>query len=75
MTTELKRKLAFINCLTPRHLQDALAPYRHNWRTTLGDHLRDPQQNLRFLLPLVYRNQVMTTRLTEAILLGKGMLR
>lgn len=57
------------------HLQDALNPYRHKWRTTLGDYLRGPQQNLRFLLPLVYRNQVMTTRLTEAILLGKGMVR
>jgi hypothetical protein len=61
--------------LQETHLQDALAPYRHNWRTTLGDYLRGPQQNLRYLLPLVYRNQVMTTRLTEAILLGKGMVR
>jgi flavin-dependent dehydrogenase len=57
------------------HLQDALNPYRHKWRTTLGDYLRGPQQNLRFLLPLVYRNQVMTTRLAEAIRLGKGMVR
>jgi hypothetical protein len=57
------------------HLQDALHPYRQKWRTTLGDYLRGPQQNLRFLLPLVYRNQVMTTRLSEAILLGKGMVR
>jgi flavin-dependent dehydrogenase len=57
------------------HLQDGLNPYRHKWRTTLGDYLRGPQQNLRFLLPLVYRNQVMTTRLTEAILQGKGMVR
>jgi flavin-dependent dehydrogenase len=57
------------------HLQDALQPYRYKWRTTLGDYLRGPQQNLRFLLPLVYRNQVMTTRLTEAILLGKQVVR
>ena len=57
------------------HLQDALQPYRHRWRTTLGDYLRGPQQNLRFLLPLVYRNQVMTTRLTESILLGKSVVR
>ena len=57
------------------HLQDALQPYRHHWRTTLGDYLRGPQQNFRFLLPLVYRNQVMTTRLTEAILLGKSVVR
>jgi len=57
------------------HLQDALQPYRQKWRTTLGSYLRGPQQNLRFLLPLVYRNQVMTTRLTESILLGKSVVR
>ena len=57
------------------HLQDALQPYRHRWRTTLGDYLRGPQQNLRFLLPLVYRNPVMTSRLTESILLGKSVVR
>jgi hypothetical protein len=57
------------------HLQDALQTYRHQWRTTLGDYLRGPQQNFRFLLPLVYRNQVMTSRLTEAILLGKSVVR
>ncbi len=52
-------------------LQDALQPYRHVWRTTLGDYLRGPQQNLRFLLPLIYRNQIMTTRMVEGILTGK----
>jgi flavin-dependent dehydrogenase len=57
------------------HLQDALQPYRHRWRTTLGDYLRGPQQNLRFLLPLVYRNPVMTSRLAESILLGKSVVR
>jgi flavin-dependent dehydrogenase len=57
------------------HLQDALQPYRQKWRTTLGDYLRGPQQNLRFLLPLVYRNEVMTQRLTESILLGKSLVR
>ena len=57
------------------HLQDALQAYRHKWRTTLGEYLRGPQQNLRFLLPLVYRNQVMTNRLAEAILQGKSVVR
>ncbi len=61
--------------LNEEHLQDALRPFRHKWRTTLGDYLRGPQQNFRFLLPLIYRNQVMTTRLTEAILLGKSVVR
>lgn len=57
-----------------RHLQDALQPYRHRWRTTLGNYLR-PQQNLRFLLPMVYKNEKMSARLTESILMGKGVVR
>jgi hypothetical protein len=57
------------------HLQDALNPYRQKWRTTLGDYLRGPHQNLRFLLPLVYRNPTMTARLAEAILLSKSVVR
>jgi hypothetical protein len=57
------------------HLQDALRPYRELWGTTLGEYLRGPQQNLRFLLPLVYRNAVMTSRLAESILLGKSVVR
>jgi hypothetical protein len=61
--------------LKETHLQDALQAFRHKWRTTLGDYLRGPQQNLRFLLPLVYRNPVMTARLAESILEGKGVVR
>ena len=49
--------------LREKHLQDAINQYRMVWRTTLGDYLRGSQQNLRFLLPLMYRNQTMTTRL------------
>jgi flavin-dependent dehydrogenase len=61
--------------LKEQHLQDALQPYRQKWRTTLGDYLRGPQQNLKFLLPLVYRNQNMTDRLAEAILTGQSVVR
>jgi flavin-dependent dehydrogenase len=61
--------------LKERHVQDALQPYRQRWGATLGDYLRGPQQNLRFLLPLVYRNAIMTARLTEAILSGKSVVR
>ena len=68
--TEVIRK-----ALKEPHLQDAIQPYRQRWRTTLGDYLRGPQQNLRFLLPLVYRNQVMTDRLSDSILLGTGLVR
>jgi hypothetical protein len=66
---------AIRKALREPHLQDALQPYRQKWRTTLGEYLRGPQQNLRFLLPLVYRNQKMTTRLTEAILQGRSVIR
>jgi flavin-dependent dehydrogenase len=58
-----------------RHVQDALQAYRERWGTTLGDYLRGPQENLKFLLPLVYRNSVMTARLAEAILFGKSVVR
>jgi flavin-dependent dehydrogenase len=61
--------------LNQTHLQDSLQPYRESWGTTLGEYLRGPQQNLRFLLPLVYRNPVMTSRLAESILQGKAVVR
>ena len=61
--------------LAEPHLQDALQPYRQSWGTTLGEYLRGPQQNLRFLLPLVYRNPVMTARMGESILQGKSVVR
>ena len=66
---------ALRKALKEPHLQDALQPYRQVWGATLGDYLRGPQQNLRFLLPLVYRNQVMTSRMAEAILHGKSVIR
>ena len=61
--------------LNETHLQDALQAYRQRWRTTLGDYLRGPQMDLRFLLTLVYRNQNMTDRLAEAILTGRSIMR
>jgi flavin-dependent dehydrogenase len=61
--------------LKEKHVQDALQIYRHKWGATLGDFLRGPQQNLRFLLPLIYRNPTMTARLAEAILYGKSVVR
>jgi flavin-dependent dehydrogenase len=66
---------AVLAALKQPHLQDALQPYRQSWGTTLGEYLRGPQQNLRFLLPLVYRNPVMTSRLGESILQGKSVVR
>ena len=61
--------------LKDRFVQDALQNYRHKWGATLGDYLRGPQQNLKFLLPLVYRNATMAARLAEAILAGASVVR
>jgi len=61
--------------LREKYLQDGLQPYRQTWRTTLGDYLRGPQQNLRFLLPLVYRNQAMADRVAQAILTSRSVVR
>lgn len=61
--------------LAEKHLQDALHAYRQKWGAGLGDFLRGPQQNLRFLMTLVYRNPTMAARITEAILLGKSVVR
>lgn len=63
------------HALKERHVQDALHAYRVKWGATLGDYLRGPQQNLRFLLPLVYRNAAMASRLADAILTGKSVVR
>ncbi len=57
------------------HPQDALGAYRGKWGSTLGEYLRGPQQNLRFLLPLVYKNPVMTDRLASAIFLGESLVK
>jgi len=66
---------AIQHALKERHLQDALNVFRSSWRTTLGDYLRGPSVNLRYLLPLIYRNPVMTERISESILMGKGVVR
>ena len=57
------------------HPQDALAAYRSKWGASLGDYLRGPQQNLRLLLPLIYKNPQMTSRFVQAILQGKSVVR
>jgi hypothetical protein len=64
-----------VKALQATHLQDALGAYRQTWGATLGDYLRGPQENLRFLLPLVYRNAVMTARMGEAIMSGESVVR
>ena len=57
------------------HVQDALGAYRGKWGASLGEYLQGPQQNLRFLMPLVFKNPVMTDRLAESILRGQSLVK
>ncbi len=57
------------------HVQDALGDYRRQWGGTLGEYLLGPQQNLEFLLPLIFRNPPMTDRVAEAVLRGQSLVR
>ncbi len=56
-------------------VQDALGHYRGKWGGSLGEYLLGPQQNLRFLLPLVFKNPVMTDRLAESIFRGQSLVK
>lgn len=64
-----------VEALAKPFLQDGLASFPQTWGATLGDYLRGPQQNLKFLLPLVFRNAVMAKRLSDAILTGESVVR
>lgn len=57
------------------HPQDALRDYRARWGSTLGDYLRGPRNNLRYLLPLAFRNQTLAQRLADAIFRGQSVVR
>jgi flavin-dependent dehydrogenase len=53
--------------------QDALAGFKQRWRTEMADHLRMPNTNMAFLLPLIFSNKQMTDRFARAVLYGKNI--
>jgi flavin-dependent dehydrogenase len=61
--------------LQSAHVQDALGDYRGQWGGDLGEYLLGPQQNLKFLLPLVYKNPVMTDRLAHSAFRGTSLVK
>ncbi|MEM8874383.1 MAG: hypothetical protein AAGD32_08995 [Planctomycetota bacterium] len=60
--------------LSADYPQEPLQAFRGTWGATLGNYLRGPQQNLPFLLPLIYSNQAMMARLGRAMLLGEALV-
>ena len=53
--------------------QDTLAGFDAAWRGALVDHLRIPNTDLRFLIPLVFSNAVMAKKLAEAFAFGTNI--
>ncbi|HMO25170.1 MAG TPA: hypothetical protein PKB10_02785, partial [Tepidisphaeraceae bacterium] len=64
-----------LSALRADHPQDALRDYRGRWGSTLGDYLRGPRNNLRYLLPLAFRNEALAQRLADAIFRGQSVVR
>jgi flavin-dependent dehydrogenase len=73
-SAQLAAKVA-AKAMKASHVQDALGAFRSTWGATLGEYLQGPQQNMRFLLPLVYKNHTMTNRVADALFRGKSLVR
>jgi flavin-dependent dehydrogenase len=54
-----------------RWVQDELAGFGDAWRSQLADYLRMPNTDLSLLMPLVFSNAQMSTRVAKAFLLGQ----
>lgn len=54
-------------------LQDVLTGFGPAWRSELADYLRMPNADLSLLLPLVFENEQMATRVARALLLGETL--
>ncbi|MFQ5428931.1 MAG: NAD(P)/FAD-dependent oxidoreductase [Phycisphaerae bacterium] len=52
--------------------QDALAEFDRRWREEMVTFLRLPNVDLRFVLPLVFSNSRMATKMARAFLLGEN---
>ncbi len=53
--------------------QDALMTFNSRWRMEMGDHLRSPHTDVRFLLPLIFTNQPMADRMGAAFFFGENI--
>ncbi|MCZ6683708.1 MAG: hypothetical protein O7B26_11050 [Planctomycetota bacterium] len=59
--------------LTSEQPQDALAEFDHKWRHDLVEFLRLPNADLRFLVPLVFTNELMAKKLASAFIAGTNL--
>lgn len=55
------------------HSQDELMSFNSVWRMEIADHLRSPHTDIRFLLPLIFSNQLMADRMGAAFFFGENI--
>jgi len=59
--------------LESTYSQDVLMSYDSKWRIELADHLRAPNTDTQFLLPLIFSNQAMADRMGTAFFTGANI--
>lgn len=59
--------------LASAHPQDTLAEFDSLWRRDMVEHLRIPNTDLRFLIPLIFSNAVMAKKLAAAFVTGTNI--
>ncbi|MFQ5462125.1 MAG: NAD(P)/FAD-dependent oxidoreductase [Phycisphaerae bacterium] len=59
--------------LESTYSQDVLMSYDSKWRIELADHLRSPNTDTQFLLPLIFSNQAMADRMGTAFFNGANI--
>ncbi len=59
--------------LESTYSQDVLMSYDSRWRIELADHLRSPNTDTQFLLPLIFSNQAMADRMGTAFFTGANI--
>lgn len=62
-----------VDALKGRNVQDGLQDFKRRWRTAMAEHLRMPNSNTAFLLPLIFSNRQMADRFAKAILYGQNI--
>lgn len=53
--------------------QDTLMQFKELWRNEMADYLRPPNTSLRLLLPLLFVNQNIVNKFTQALLFGENI--
>ena len=62
-----------IQAIDSKTPQDALMQFTINWRAGLADYLRPPNTSLSMLVPLLFVNEKIVSKFTEALIKGENI--